>query len=111
MHAISTGHYYKQRRSDGKGDLDGVKAWTEEFSWSGTIDYSPILAIDAALDFRLYCGGEERIRKYCHELAIQGGAVVAEILGTEVMRNTEGEGELIANMVSRCQRRHLGGIP
>lgn len=67
--------------------------------WNGTVDWSPLLSVNAALDFRLACGGEERITAYCHDLAVQGGASVARILGTEVMRNEEGEGELIANMV------------
>ena len=46
------------------------------------------------------CGGEERIRRYCHGLAVEGGRRAAEILGTETMENPAGAGELVANMVS-----------
>lgn len=65
------------------------------------MDWSPVLSVDAALDFRVACGGEERITAYCHDLAVRGGELVANILGTSVMKNAPGEGELIANMV-RC---------
>lgn len=42
--------------------------WWEEFLWSGTRDYSPYLAIPAALDF-LEEIGWERFRQQTHELA------------------------------------------
>lgn len=46
-------------------------------------------------------GGEDKIRQYCHNLAIEAGEHVAKVLGTETMRNkTVEEGELVANMVS-----------
>lgn len=68
--------------------------------WNGTRDWSPLLSVAAALDFRQQvCGGEKRITTYCHALAIEGGELVAGILGTETMRNKEGDGELVANMV------------
>lgn len=48
-------------------------------------------------------GGEERITQYCHDLAVKGGELFAKTLGTEMMTNKEGDGELVANMVSwRC---------
>lgn len=31
------------------------------------------------------CGGEQKIRDYCHQLAREGGKRMAEILGTETM--------------------------
>lgn len=69
--------------------------------WNGTVDWSPYLSTAAALDFRRdVLGGEERITEYCHKLAIEGGELFARVLGTETMRNQEGEGELVANMVS-----------
>lgn len=67
--------------------------------WNGTCDWSPYLSTLAALEFRKRCGGEARINDYCHQLAVKGGQVIASILGTEVMKNEEGDGELIANMV------------
>ena len=62
-------------------------AFVTLFDFVGTIDASPYLCIPAALKFRQeICGGEEEIRKYCFELARQGGELVAGILDTEVMR-------------------------
>lgn len=51
-----------------------------------------------AIDFREAIGGEEKIRDYCHSLAIKGGATMARVLNTRVMENDEKE--LTANMVS-----------
>lgn len=70
--------------------------------WNGTIDWSAFLAITEALDYRERIGGERRINQYCHQLAIDGGELVAKILGTETMRNKkDDDGELVANMVRR----------
>ncbi|KAG0214765.1 hypothetical protein BGX28_001400 [Mortierella sp. GBA30] len=55
-----------------------------EFSWNGTMDYSTILSIEGALDFRKQYG-EEAIMHYMHDLAVKGGKVVADILGTNVL--------------------------
>ncbi|KAL8279230.1 hypothetical protein RQP46_008267 [Phenoliferia psychrophenolica] len=96
IHSIPIGHYYTIREPSPTGNPD----WTSEFEWNGTIDWSPLLSINAALDFRAFCGGEKRITDYCHTLAIEGGELVAGILGTETMRNKEGEGELVANMIN-----------
>jgi isopenicillin-N epimerase len=41
--------------------------FTAEFDWTGTRDFSPWLAIDAALRF-LHELGAARVRRYCHEL-------------------------------------------
>ena len=41
-------------------------------------------------------GGEEKINGYCHDLALKGGKVLAEVLGTSVM---DPDGELTVNMV------------
>ncbi|GAA5967118.1 hypothetical protein JCM3765_001504, partial [Sporobolomyces pararoseus] len=71
--------------------------------WTGTLDWSPILSTLSALEFREnVLGGEEKIRKYCHGLALKGGERVAEILGTRTMRNEniQKEGELVANMIN-----------
>jgi len=71
--------------------------------WTGTPDWSPILSTLAALDFRKdVLGGEEKIQRWCHNLAIEGGERVAKILGTRTMRNEkEEDGELVPNMVNR----------
>ena len=39
----------------------------------------------AAFDFIDQCGGSRRIRDYCHTLAIEGGQLAAEILGTDIL--------------------------
>jgi len=41
-------------------------------------------------------GGEEKINAYCHDLALQGGRILAKTLGTHVM---DPEGDLTLNMV------------
>ncbi|GAA5982857.1 hypothetical protein JCM10908_006812 [Rhodotorula pacifica] len=91
VHSSPIGHYY------------GTKGgFVNEHSWSGTVDWAPYLSVAAALDFRRdVLGGEERIYKYCFDLAVKGGELVAAELGTMVMRNaTAEEGELVATMVN-----------
>ncbi|KAK4698914.1 hercynylcysteine S-oxide lyase, partial [Phenoliferia sp. Uapishka_3] len=96
IHSIPIGHSYAQRRASRSGNRE----WVGEFEWNGTSDFSPYLSVAAALDFRKFCGGEKRITDYCHRLAIEAGEEVAKMLGTETMRNKEGEGELVANMIN-----------
>ena len=58
------------------------------FKWAATIDQTPYLCVPDALRFRQdICGGEEKIRRYCFDLAIEGGQAVANHLGTEVMQH------------------------
>lgn len=54
----------------------------------GTTDVTPYLAVKAALEYRESIGGEEAIRNYTHDLAVKGGALVAEMLGTQVLENS-----------------------
>jgi len=56
------------------------------------------LTFSQALDFRQWLGGEEKINRYCHALAIAGGKRVAQILHTHVMDSTA-QGKLPLNMV------------
>jgi hercynylcysteine S-oxide lyase len=63
---------------------------------NGTIDFVPYLSIKAAIEFRHWLGGEEKINEYCHDLAMKGGEKLAEVLGTKVMGNAE---EITLNMV------------
>ena len=55
------------------------------FSYTGTASYSPYLALDASLDFRAALGGEAAIQAYTHDLAVQGGALLAAAWGTDVL--------------------------
>ncbi|GAA5830466.1 hypothetical protein JCM3766R1_002731 [Sporobolomyces carnicolor] len=96
VHSIPISHYYKVRTRE------TASRWIEEFVWTQTLDWSPILSTLDALTFRRdVLGGEERITEYCHNLAVDGGERVANILGTRTMRNEKRQdGELIANMVN-----------
>jgi hypothetical protein len=51
----------------------------------------------AALDFREWLGGEQKINDYCHSLALSGGKLLSELLGTPLLDPT---GELTLNMVN-----------
>ena len=63
--------------------------FTNLFKFVATLDNSPYLCIQEALQFRReFCGGEERILKYCTDLATTGGRKTANILGTDVMEET-----------------------
>ncbi|KAF8311729.1 PLP-dependent transferase [Clavulina sp. PMI_390] len=77
-------------------------------NWTGTHDFVPILSIAWAINFRNAIGGEERIRKYCRTLALDGGRAMAKVWGTQIMddMNLDGretwaeEGELTTAMVN-----------
>lgn len=72
--------------------------WVTEHEWIGTIDWSGYLSVSAAFEFIDQCGGSQRIRDYCRDLAIRGGQAAAEILGTEIL-GIEGS-HYVANMVN-----------
>ena len=65
------------------------------FSYTGTSSYSPYLAMADALDFRQSLGGESAIFNYMHELAVRGGAKLAEIFGTEVLNGNDMVGAMV----------------
>ncbi|KAF9351256.1 hypothetical protein BGX34_000702 [Mortierella sp. NVP85] len=67
-----------------------------EFAWNGTMDYSNMLSIEGALEFRKQYG-EKAIINYTHKLAIHGGNIMAEILGTNVLTPHEHQ---VGNMVN-----------
>ncbi|RSM00123.1 hypothetical protein CEP52_009291 [Fusarium oligoseptatum] len=74
-------------------------AFVAQFEYTGTIDTAPILCIPAALEFRSrVCGGEAAIRQYCVDLALAGGRVVAEMLGTETLPVPTGRDVGFANV-------------
>jgi isopenicillin-N epimerase len=60
------------------------------FSWTGTADYTPYLAVPAALEFMANLGWE-RLRRHNRELAAYGSEVVGEAIGTpQVVEHAEG---------------------
>lgn len=66
----------------------GKSNFVSQFEFVGSVDGGPNLCVPEALKFRRnVCGGEEAIQHYCHRLAIDGGQLVARILGTEIMDN------------------------
>jgi selenocysteine lyase/cysteine desulfurase len=75
---------------------DYKSSFESEFSWNGTMDYSSILSIEGALEFRKQYG-EDAIIHYCHRLAVEGGERMAEILGTNVLTPHEHQ---VGNMVN-----------
>lgn len=78
------------KREDPEND-DYSSSFAEMFAYVGTLDNSPYLCVQDAIEWRdkVLCG-EDRIREYCFGLARHGGDRVAEILGTWIMQNEEG---------------------
>ncbi|KAI0839809.1 aminotransferase family protein-like protein [Hypoxylon sp. FL0890] len=61
------------------------------FEKVSTIDTTPYICAIEALRFRSQvCGGEERVRDYCINMAREGGELMAAIMGTEVLENKTG---------------------
>ncbi|EMD33519.1 hypothetical protein CERSUDRAFT_118090 [Gelatoporia subvermispora B] len=76
--------------------LEGTN-FVGQHEWTGTTDFVPFLSVKAATDFRKWLGGEAAINKYCHDLAMQGGKKLAEVMGTKVL---DPSGELTLSMVN-----------
>jgi selenocysteine lyase/cysteine desulfurase len=71
------------------------QGFVRNFSDMGTLDNSSFLCVKAALEWRKRLvwrdiKGEEAIFEYLPHLAREGGKLVAEILGTELLDNKEG---------------------
>ncbi|ORZ12646.1 pyridoxal phosphate-dependent transferase [Absidia repens] len=79
-------------------DPQDTSSFEDEFSSPGTIDHSHYFCVAAALKYRESLGGEDAIMEHNHNLAVQGGALVADILGTQVMENDDRT--LTASMVN-----------
>ncbi|KAF8982687.1 hypothetical protein BGZ46_000805 [Entomortierella lignicola] len=60
---------------------DYKSGFEAEFGWAGTTDYSSLMSIGSAIEFRKQYG-EDAIISYTHALALEGGKIMAEILGT-----------------------------
>ncbi|KAK9765916.1 hypothetical protein K7432_005384 [Basidiobolus ranarum] len=82
IHPSSISHGYATRK------------FYDDFQWTGTNDYSQIMSVTAALEFRQAIG-EQRILTYIHEMALQGGRLVAQILGTEVVGDEHQIGAMV----------------
>nr|XP_018259566.1 uncharacterized protein I303_07634 [Kwoniella dejecticola CBS 10117]OBR81724.1 hypothetical protein I303_07634 [Kwoniella dejecticola CBS 10117] len=88
---------YESTRYPTQG-MDRPWTFVEQFQWTGTVDWAPFFSITDAIDFRRSIGGEQRIMKYCHTLAVQGGKRLRKVWGTQVMDTPNGE--LTAAMVN-----------
>ncbi|KAI8060821.1 pyridoxal phosphate-dependent transferase [Gongronella butleri] len=71
------------------GPNENVSSFQDEYNWPGTCDFSSFLCVGDSLAFIESLGGLDAIQAYCHRLAVEGGQLVAEILGTEVLENEE----------------------
>ncbi|KAK8096985.1 aminotransferase family protein [Apiospora kogelbergensis] len=84
---LPTSHGFKPRKPLKRVvNADAGKDFVEMFGFTGTADTTNWLCVEAALKFREeVCGGEETIRAYTHHIAQRGGAIAAEIFGTEII--------------------------
>nr|GAT59526.1 PLP-dependent transferase [Mycena chlorophos] len=74
--------------------------FVQQFDFTATIDFVPFLSVAAALDFRTWLGGEDKINAYCRDLAKRGGKRLAEILGTTAHVISTEEDGMALNMVN-----------
>ncbi|KAH6876677.1 lolT-1 [Coprinopsis sp. MPI-PUGE-AT-0042] len=81
--------------------------FVEQFTWNETIDYTQYLTAVNALAFRNWLGGERVINTYCHNLAMQGGQLLAKILGTTILGC---DGDQAVNMTN-VQLPFPGDVP
>ena len=68
-----------------EGSSEFPSHFQKAFSYQGTSSYSPYLAMDDALKFREFVGGEKKIQDYMHNLAIQAGKLMASKFKTDVL--------------------------
>lgn len=64
------GHFYESTRYPTVGG-GHPWSWQKQYDWNGTIDFTPVVTIQDAIRFRQSIGGEDRIRAYCHDLAVK----------------------------------------
>lgn len=82
------------------GEGQGSSQFQMQFSYSGTADYSARLAFEAALNFRGSVGSEADIMSYMHNLAVQGGALLASRWKTEVLLSPDLYGSMVTVRVN-----------
>lgn len=62
----------------------GLSEFEMRFQYTGTRDYTPLAAMDAAMDFREIIG-EEAIVQYNHSMAVWAQTSLAALWGTETL--------------------------
>ncbi|KAF5319646.1 hypothetical protein D9619_008585 [Psilocybe cf. subviscida] len=73
--------------------------FVHSFFWNGMTDPVASLSIEFAITFRERLGGDRKLNAYCHDLVVDGGHLLAKILGTNLMDASE-TAELTPSMVS-----------
>ncbi|KAI1211313.1 aminotransferase family protein-like protein [Annulohypoxylon truncatum] len=90
------------------------------FEKVSTVDTTPYICVIEASKFRdQVCGGEERIRDYCINMAKEGGELMAAMLGTSVLDNKARtlrdcsftNVRLPLEVTEESERRHVGKVP
>jgi isopenicillin-N epimerase len=90
VHPLSISHGYR-------------KGFAAEFDWTGTRDFSPWLAVPAALDF-LQAARPARVRQHNHALVTQAARMLANAWGEPL----GGPAEMHANMMCIRLPREVG---
>src|SRR5436305_25499 len=75
VHCLPVGHGYVSTTLPFVASpvtVSNESQFVTEHEWPATIDWSGYLSVDTAFEFIDKCGGGEKIREYCHELAIKG---------------------------------------
>lgn len=84
IHTLPVSHSYLDDSEDLEHKLE-QRRLVDRFTFIGTQDFSPYLAITAAYEFRQKLGGEKAIRQYCDTLAIAVGKKASTQWGTSVL--------------------------
>ncbi|KAG9235860.1 pyridoxal phosphate-dependent transferase, partial [Amylocarpus encephaloides] len=91
--SIPTSHGFVPKKGLGSPNPlpnSGKGEFVENFEFNGTIDNTNYLVVGESIRWRQEaCGGEKVINDYCINLAHEGGKLVAEILGTNILDNEE----------------------
>jgi len=72
-----------------------VTTFIDKYLYTGTRDYTAFCSVVEALNFREFVGGDERIFKYLHDLAVQAGHELAALWGTEVLADDSMVGSMV----------------
>lgn len=101
--SFPTSHGYTSPADRGRGTHAGKTDFEMLFEFVATVDDTPYMCVPAALDFRKrICGGEDAIYKYLHTIAQEGGDVVAQIVGTDVMQEPGLSNPFQESDIRRC---------
>ncbi|KAG5355802.1 Hercynylcysteine sulfoxide lyase [Yarrowia sp. B02] len=84
IHTLPVSHTYLDDSENLEPEQE-ERRLIDRFTFIGTQDFSPYMAITAAYEFRKQLGGEAQIRKYCNDLAIKVGDLAASQWRTEVL--------------------------